>query len=157
MPVVEIVRRGRGGRQEITFKRVAPKLRPPPMMRAAPPPAAKPTSKRAPVRTKAPRPMVPIGISSQAAAALFSATCPAWDANMPLELGAHRALNKLAKKHGLSKRAVSRALETHCGSKEYLRRLAEEGALRHSIDGVQVEPVSAEHSQIAKKTLAEME
>jgi hypothetical protein len=156
MPVIEIERRGRFGRREITFKNVAPAPR-----AKAPSPVRAPVAvKSAPVKKavkaqKQAKPMIPLAVSSKALDDLLCATSGVWRDNLPLQIGVDDQIRKIARAAGHSKNAVRRAIELHCLLPDYLRNLAADGARRLSLEGEDCGPVTAEQKSIALKMLSD--
>lgn len=76
---------------------------------------------------------------------------------MPLAIGIGDFVIAPAENDGRDRQQILRALRFYCSSLKYLRALSREGAMRVGVDGVEIEPVSAEHAAHARDRAAAIE
>jgi sRNA-binding protein len=72
----------------------------------------------------------------------------------PLQIGVGAEI-EAALKGEVPRRLVRQAISYWVHASEYLASLARPGAMRHTLDGVPVEPVAEEHREHARARLAE--
>jgi sRNA-binding protein len=71
----------------------------------------------------------------------------------PLALGCGKEITAAAVAAGLPKTPIARQIKTRCHSRNYLRAMIEPGAMRYSLSGEPIEPVSQEHVAQAREEL----
>jgi hypothetical protein len=79
--------------------------------------------------------------------AVFNASSP------PLAIGVGDTLIEEAVRAGIERRIINRTMSKHVRTPKYLWRCAQNGALRHDLNGKPVEPVSDQHREDAKTKL----